>query len=350
MPRRLAGRAGACAGAAPLLVGERRGETLPGFDLGNSPLEVAGPHIRGRVVLLTTSNGTRALLAARTASAIGVAGFVNLAAAAAWPATPGRPVTLACAGERGAVSLEDQVCAGLLAAHLEKRGPPGALTPAAREAARVAAVLRHVAGATAGGFSVGPPPDPHRAWPLSVDACLSLDTSTLVPVYRPDVDEFVSCSSFLARFKLTPKTQPGLPRRRIGLNDDEHRRQCRSSSASLSRRPGVDALIAAVIFILASITDWLDGVIARQRNQVTTPGTLLDPIADKLLVASALVSLLQIDKIAGWIVAVIIGRELADLTGLRAVAAGVGVIVPASRLAKLEDGQPVRGHHPPDPR
>jgi CDP-diacylglycerol--glycerol-3-phosphate 3-phosphatidyltransferase len=95
----------------------------------------------------------------------------------------------------------------------------------------------------------------------------------------------------------------------------------------------VHALIAAAIFILAAITDWADGEIARRRNQVTTLGTLLDPIADKLLVASALVSLLQIERIAAWIVVVIIGRELA-VTGLRAVAAGVGVIVPASRLAK----------------
>jgi CDP-diacylglycerol---glycerol-3-phosphate 3-phosphatidyltransferase len=95
----------------------------------------------------------------------------------------------------------------------------------------------------------------------------------------------------------------------------------------------VHAVIAAGIFILASLTDWLDGVLARRRNQVTTLGTLLDPIADKLLVAAALVSLLQIDKIEAWIVVVIIGRELA-VTGLRAVAAGVGVIVPASRLAK----------------
>ena len=95
----------------------------------------------------------------------------------------------------------------------------------------------------------------------------------------------------------------------------------------------VDAVMAAGIFILAALTDWLDGLIARRRNQVTTLGTLLDPIADKILVASALVSLLQIDKIAAWIVLVIIGRELA-VTGLRAVAAGVGVIVPASRLAK----------------
>src|SRR6266851_6187594 len=95
----------------------------------------------------------------------------------------------------------------------------------------------------------------------------------------------------------------------------------------------VNALIGAGIFTLAAFTDWLDGVLARRRNEVTTLGTLLDPVADKLLVAAALVSLLTIDKIAAWIVVVIIGRELA-VTGLRAVAAGVGVIVPASRLAK----------------
>ena len=95
----------------------------------------------------------------------------------------------------------------------------------------------------------------------------------------------------------------------------------------------VHALIGAGIFTLAAFTDWLDGVLARRRNEVTTLGALLDPIADKLLVAAALVSLLTIDKVEAWIVVVIIGRELA-VTGLRAVAAGVGVIVPASRLAK----------------
>jgi 2-phosphosulfolactate phosphatase len=177
--------------APPLLAGERRGETLPGFDLGNSPIEVAGPHIRGRTVLLTTSNGTRALLAARTAAAVGVAGFVNLAAAAAWAAAPGAPITLACAGERGAVSLEDQVCAGLLAAHLEQGDPPRTLTAAAQAAARVAApyagALRRLRE------------DSRWARHLirtgrgrDVDACLSLDTSALVPVYRPDVDEIVA--------------------------------------------------------------------------------------------------------------------------------------------------------------
>lgn len=95
----------------------------------------------------------------------------------------------------------------------------------------------------------------------------------------------------------------------------------------------VHALIAAAIFVGAAITDWADGFFARRRNEVTTLGTLLDPIADKLLVAAALVSLLQIGNVAAWIVVVIIGRELA-VTGLRAVAAGVGVIVPASRMGK----------------
>ncbi|MBI3630144.1 MAG: CDP-diacylglycerol--glycerol-3-phosphate 3-phosphatidyltransferase [Candidatus Rokubacteria bacterium] len=95
----------------------------------------------------------------------------------------------------------------------------------------------------------------------------------------------------------------------------------------------VNVLIAAAIFLLAAVTDWLDGAIARRRNQVTTLGAMLDPVADKLLVAAALVSLLQINRVAAWMVVVIIGRELA-VSGLRAVAATVGVIVPASRLAK----------------
>src|SRR5205814_1123046 len=85
---------------------------------------------------------------------------------------------------------------------------------------------------------------------------------------------------------------------------------------------------------LAVDSPWARKLEASGRGaDVTALGTLLDPIADKLLVAAALVSLLAIDKLAAWIVVVIVGRELA-VTGLRAVAASVGVIVPASRLAK----------------
>jgi CDP-diacylglycerol--glycerol-3-phosphate 3-phosphatidyltransferase len=95
----------------------------------------------------------------------------------------------------------------------------------------------------------------------------------------------------------------------------------------------VHVLIAAVIFLAASLTDWLDGTIARRTNQVTRLGTMLDPVADKLLVAAALVSLVQVDMVPAWMALVIIGRELA-VTGLRGVALSMGVVVPASRLGK----------------
>ena len=97
----------------------------------------------------------------------------------------------------------------------------------------------------------------------------------------------------------------------------------------------VRVLIAAVIFVAASLTDWLDGRLARRRNQVTQFGTLLDPVADKLLVAAALVALVQIEMIGVWVAMVIIGRELA-VTGLRGVALSMGVVVPASSLGKLK--------------
>ena len=95
----------------------------------------------------------------------------------------------------------------------------------------------------------------------------------------------------------------------------------------------VSVLIAAVIFVAASLTDWLDGRIARRMNQVTKLGTLLDPVADKLLVAAAFVSLVQVDMVAAWMAVVIIGRELA-VTGLRGVALSMGIVVAASTLGK----------------
>lgn len=93
------------------------------------------------------------------------------------------------------------------------------------------------------------------------------------------------------------------------------------------------SLIAAAVFVTASLTDWLDGVIARRRHQETTLGKLLDPVADKLLVTAALLSLVQIGTVPAWIVLLIIGREFA-VTGLRGIAASVGMHVPSSELAK----------------
>lgn len=97
----------------------------------------------------------------------------------------------------------------------------------------------------------------------------------------------------------------------------------------------VNVLIAAVIFVTASITDWLDGRLARRLNQVTRLGTLLDPVADKLLVAAALVSLVHVGMLPAWMAVVIIGRELA-VTGLRGVALSMGAVVAASPLGKAK--------------
>lgn len=97
----------------------------------------------------------------------------------------------------------------------------------------------------------------------------------------------------------------------------------------------VDSLVAAILFAAAALTDWLDGLLARRRGQVTTLGKLLDPVADKLLVAAALISLVQIGTIDAWIVVVMLGREFA-VTGLRSVSVMQGVVIPASDLAKYK--------------
>lgn len=89
------------------------------------------------------------------------------------------------------------------------------------------------------------------------------------------------------------------------------------------------------LFLAASITDWLDGFIARRRGQVSTLGTLLDPIADKLLISAALVSLVENGLAPAWAIVIIIGREFA-VTGLRSIAAAEGFTIAASRKAKFK--------------
>ena len=96
-------------------------------------------------------------------------------------------------------------------------------------------------------------------------------------------------------------------------------------------------MLAAGVFALAALTDGLDGYIARRRQEVTTFGKLMDPLADKLLIIAALVSLVSLDRLAAWVAMVIIARELA-VTGLRAVAAEQGVVIAASWLGQGEDG------------
>ncbi|HKE98542.1 MAG TPA: CDP-diacylglycerol--glycerol-3-phosphate 3-phosphatidyltransferase [Actinomycetes bacterium] len=101
--------------------------------------------------------------------------------------------------------------------------------------------------------------------------------------------------------------------------------------------PGHDGLVAAAVavFVVASVTDYVDGWLARRWQQVTELGNFLDTTADKLLVAGALVALLAVDRVNPWVVLVVIGREFAVL-GLRAVAAGSGVVVSASIWGKLK--------------
>jgi CDP-diacylglycerol---glycerol-3-phosphate 3-phosphatidyltransferase len=94
-------------------------------------------------------------------------------------------------------------------------------------------------------------------------------------------------------------------------------------------------LVGAAIFGLASLTDWLDGYLARRRGQVTTFGQLMDPLADKLLITAALLSLVQMDLAPAWMVAVIIGREFA-VTVLRSLAHARGATMPASPLGKIK--------------
>jgi len=94
-------------------------------------------------------------------------------------------------------------------------------------------------------------------------------------------------------------------------------------------------LVGLGVFIIASLTDWFDGYLARTRKQITTLGQLLDPIADKLLITGAFISLVELDLAPAWMVVIIIGRELA-ISGLRIVAADQGVKIPASPLGKYK--------------
>jgi len=92
---------------------------------------------------------------------------------------------------------------------------------------------------------------------------------------------------------------------------------------------------ALMIFLAAAATDLLDGYLARRWGQITTVGTLLDPIADKLLISAALVSLVQIRRVPAWMVVLIIGREFA-VSGLRSIAAAEGYTIKASDLGKTK--------------
>ena len=104
--------------------------------------------------------------------------------------------------------------------------------------------------------------------------------------------------------------------------------------ALLDETPEGD-VIAAAVFALAALTDGLDGYIARRRREITTFGKLMDPLADKLLITAALVSLVSLDRLAAWVAMVIIAREFA-VTGLRSIAAERGAVISASWMGKVK--------------
>ncbi len=95
------------------------------------------------------------------------------------------------------------------------------------------------------------------------------------------------------------------------------------------------AVWGALILLAAAATDWADGYYARRNEQVTTLGILLDPVADKLLISAAFISLVEMHLVAAWMVVVIIGREL-TVMGLRNIASAEGFTIPASALGKTK--------------
>ena len=109
------------------------------------------------------------------------------------------------------------------------------------------------------------------------------------------------------------------------------------SSARFATVNGERELLASVVFIAAAMTDGIDGYLARKREQVTTMGILLDPLADKLLIAAAFVTLVQLNPslVPAWIAVVVIGREFL-VSGLRGIAASEGFTIEASDLGKLK--------------
>lgn len=94
-------------------------------------------------------------------------------------------------------------------------------------------------------------------------------------------------------------------------------------------------IVALAIFLVATATDFFDGWLARRRREITTLGTLLDPIADKLLISAAFISLVEVGLAPAWMVVVVVGREFA-VTGLRSIASGQGIVISASSWGKAK--------------
>jgi 2-phosphosulfolactate phosphatase len=168
-----------------VLAGERGGEPIAGFDLGNSPLEFTAARVGGRTIILTTTNGTAAMRAANHAGAGAAAALTNAGAAAGWALAQRRDVTVLCSGDDGALSLEDAVCAGIIVGRMVATTPDLELSDGARMAWRLGQYYEERLDL------VGR----HSRWArrlaakgraADVQACLQLDTTWLVPVIEAE--------------------------------------------------------------------------------------------------------------------------------------------------------------------
>ena len=169
-----------------LLAGERGGRMLAGFHLGNSPLEYVAERVAGRTLIFTTTNGTEAMLHAGRAAAAATAALVNGAAAARWALEQERDITVLCAGERRALSLEDAVCAGLFVERVLAEAADAELTDAALVALRLgehyAERLERLGVESEWGRHLA-----RQGRAADLEACLRIGTSTIVPVFEAGV-------------------------------------------------------------------------------------------------------------------------------------------------------------------
>jgi len=166
-----------------LLAGERRALPLEGFTLGNSPRDYRPNKVRGKVVVMTTTNGTRALVSSQKGAEVFIGSFLNLSALTQRLLAAERDVLIACAGEKDLFCLEDTVCGGAIVERLEKTGLPLSKSDAAN-AARVlyeqcegdvyGALCNCEWGQYLEGLGLG----------KDVRVCAQIDSSRLVPVYR----------------------------------------------------------------------------------------------------------------------------------------------------------------------
>jgi 2-phosphosulfolactate phosphatase len=169
-----------------LLAGERGGRMIAGFHLGNSPLEFVAERVAGRTLIFTTTNGTEAMRHAGRAPVAAAAALVNVSAAARWAIEQDRDLTVLCAGERGAFSLEDAVCAGLLVERVLAEAAPVELTDAALAALRLGDYYRerldHLALESEWARNLA-----RQGRAADLEACLRPAMSPLVPVFEAGV-------------------------------------------------------------------------------------------------------------------------------------------------------------------